>query len=159
MMKFSPVLLCIALFCALFASTAFAKEIVEQKEEAAQYYLEQNYKKAYKIYYKLAKMGDHQSQDQLAVMFARGEGKDIDFEKAYAWSVLAAEGGDDILTIQSEELLQQVDDKAGAENQASRLMKKYGRDALLDKAEKQEMRRLSRQMGGCTGSKRGCSGP
>jgi hypothetical protein len=73
--------------------------------------------------------------------------------------VLAAEGGDDILTIQSEELLQQADDKARAENQASRLMKKYGRDALMEKAEAQEARRLSRQMGGCTGSKRGCSGP
>jgi TPR repeat protein len=158
-MKFGPALLCMVLFFASFASTSFAKEIGEYREEAVQYYQEQNYKKAYKIYYKLAKMGDHPSQDQVAVMLARGEGKDIDFENAYAWSVLAAEGGDDILTIQSEELLQQADDKARAENQASRLMKKYGRDAQLEKAEAQEMRRLSRQMGGCTGSKRGCSGP
>ena len=158
-MKFGPALMCMVLFFALFASTSFAKEIGEYREEAAQYYLEQNYKKAYKIYFKLAKMGDHTSQDQVAVMLARGEGKAIDFENAYAWSVLAAEGGDDILTIQSEELLQQADDKARAENQSSRLMKKYGRDALLEKAEAQEMRRLSRQMGGCTGSKRGCSGP
>lgn len=148
-----------ALFFASFASTSFAKEIGEYREEAAQYFLEQNYKKAYKIYYKLAKMGDHPSQDQVAVMLARGEGKDIDFENAYAWSVLAAEGGDDILTIPSEELLQQADDKARAENQASRLMKKYGRDALMEKAEKQEARRRSHEMGGCTGSRTGCSGP
>lgn len=158
-MRSGPVLLCMALFFASFASTSFAKEIGEYREEAAQYFLEQNYKKAYKIYYKLAKMGDHPSQDQVAVMLARGEGKDIDFENAYAWSVLAAEGGDDILTIPSEELLQQADDKARAENQASRLMKKYGRDALMEKAEKQEARRRSHEMGGCTGSRTGCSGP
>ncbi len=157
-MKFGPVFLCIALFFASFASTSFAKEILEYRGEAEQYYLEQNYKKAYKIYYKLAKMGDHRSQDQLAVMFARGEGKEVNYEEAYAWSVLAAEGGDDMLTIQSEELFVQASDKEKAENRASRLMKKYGKDALLEKAEKKEARRRSHEMGGCTGSRTGCSG-
>ena len=157
-MKFGPVLLCMTLFFTLFASTSFAKEIEEYRAEAKQYYLEQNYKKAYKIYYKLAKKGDHRSQDQLAVMFSRGEGKEVDFEQAYAWSVLAAEGGKDLLTIQSDELLAQAGDKAKAEQKASRLMKKYSVEALQERAEKQEARRRSHEMGGCTGSKTGCSG-
>ncbi len=157
-MKINVVLTCVAVLLALCSSALSAKEIPEYRSEADQYYAEHNYKKAYKIYYKLAKMGDHRSQDQVAVMLSRGEGKDVNLEEAYAWSVLAAEGGDDALTIPNEELFLQASDKDKAENKASRLMKKYGRDALLEKAEKKEARRRSHEMGGCTGSRTGCSG-
>ena len=157
-MKINVVLTCVAVLLALCSSALSAKEIPEYRSEADHYYAEHNYKKAYKIYYKLAKMGDHRSQDQVAVMLSRGEGKDVNLEEAYAWSVLAAEGGDDALTIPNEELFLQASDKDKAENKASRLMKKYGRDALLEKAEKKEARRRSHEMGGCTGSRTGCSG-
>jgi len=157
-MKFNVFLTCAALFLALWSSALSAREIPEYRSEADQYYLEHNYKKAYKIYYKLAKMGDHRSQDQLAIMLARGEGKDVNYEEAYAWSVLAAEGGDEVLTIPSEELLLQAGDKTKAEHKAARLTKKYGKEALLEKAERQEARRRSHEMGGCTGSRTGCSG-
>ena len=157
-MKPGILITCAILFFALSPSTLLAKDTEEYRGEADQYYVERNYKKAYKIYFKLAKTGDHHSQDQLAVMYARGEGKEVDFGEAYAWSILAAEGGDEMLSMQSEELLLQASDKAKAEKRAAKLMKKYGEDALLEKAEKQEARRRSHEMGGCTGSKTGCSG-
>ena len=157
-MKFSTVLAFAALFFVLSSPTLLAKSNEEYRSEADQYYSEQNFKKAYKIYFKLAKMGDHYSQGQLANMLVNGEGKEVDLEKAYGWSTLAAEGGDEMLSQQSDELLEQISDKAKAEQTAARLMKKYGQDALEEKARKRENRLRAHEIGGCTGSKLGCSG-
>ncbi|MFC1688945.1 hypothetical protein ACFL0N_01885 [Pseudomonadota bacterium] len=157
-MKYGFILVCMALLFALAPSTLPAADTEELKVEADQFYVEQNYKKAYKIYYKLAKQGDHYSQGQLANMFAKGEGKEVDFEEAYAWSVLAAEGGDEAQQKQSDEWLAKTDDDARAEKRAKKLMKKYGQEALEEKARKREARLRSHEMGGCTGSKLGCSG-
>ena len=157
-MKLGIFITCAMLFFVLSPSTLLAKDMQEYRGEADQYYEEHNYTKAYKIYFKLAKKGDHRSQDQLAVMYARGEGKEVDLGEAYAWSILAAEGGDEMLSMQSDELLLQASDKAKAEKRAAKLMKKYGEEARLEKAEKKEARRRSHERGGCTGSKTGCSG-
>jgi TPR repeat protein len=87
--------LCLLVVILMQAGTAFARSSEEYRLEADQYYLEQNFKKAHRIYYKLAKEGDHHSQCRLSSMYASGEGKKIDLSEAYAWAVLAAEGGDE----------------------------------------------------------------
>ena len=138
--------------------TLFAKEIHEYRGEADQYYADQNFSKAFKVYKKAAKMGDHHSQGQLARMYARGEGKRADMEEAYAWSTLAAEGGDEALKQQSKDLLAQVDDVELAEKRAAKLMKRYGAEALEEKARKRATRLKNNERGGCTGSRMGCSG-
>lgn len=148
---------CLMLLAAVQAPEAFAKEVQEYLAEAEQYYLEKNFSKAYKIYYKLAKSGDHYSQDQVSNMYANGEGKKVDLTEAYAWSVLAAEGGEDEMVDRSNMLLQQTDDKAQAEKKAAKLKKKYGKVALDERAKKLERIRLNNTMGGCTGSRIGCS--
>ncbi len=157
-MNFSVVLACAALFFTLQSSTLLARELQEYRSEADQYYVDQNYRKAYRIYFKLAKMGDHYSQGLLATMYAKGEGKKIDFEEAFAWSMLAAEGGNEVLLKQSDELLLQASDKTQAEKRAAKLKKKYGEQALKEKADRRATRKLNHEMGGCTGSKLGCSG-
>ena len=148
---------CLMLLAAVQAPEAFAKEVQEYRAEADQYYLEKNFSKAYKIYYKLAKSGDHYSQDQVSNMYSKGEGKKIDLTEAYAWSVLAAEGGEDEMADRSDMLLQQTNDKALAEKKATKLKKKYGKMALEERAKKLERIKLNNTMGGCTGSRIGCS--
>ena len=157
-MNFSVVLTCVMLFFTLQSSSLLAANLQEYRGEADQYYVEQNYRKAYKIYFKLAKMGDHYSQGQLATMYAKGEGKKTDLEEAYAWSMLAAEGRDELLLKQSDELLLQVSDQSKAEKKAAKLKKKYGETALKEKADRRATRMLNHEMGGCTGSKLGCAG-
>jgi len=142
----------------LQSASVFALDVKEYRGEADQYYSEHNFKKAHKMYLKLAKMGDHYSQGQVAVMYANGEGKGANLDEAYAWTVLAAEGGGEELSIRSDELLLQINDQAKAEKRAAKLQKKYGETALKEKARKREIRKLNHEMGGCTGSKLGCSG-
>jgi len=142
---------------ALQTSAVLASEVKEYRAEAAQYYEKNNYKKAYKIYFKLAKVGDHYSQNKISQMYVDGKGKDIDLAEAYAWSVLAAESGVEGIAIKSEKLLQQTEDKAAAEKRAGKLMNKYGKDALQAKADKRERMKYNHKSGGCTGSKLGCS--
>lgn len=155
-MKSGVTTVCLMVLFALQTNFLYAKEAQEYIAEADQYYAEKNYKKAYKTYYKLAKKGDHYSQSQVSKMFANGEGKEVDLTEAYAWSVLAAEGGDEDLVQNSEMLLQEAPDKALAEKKAAKLKKKYGKDTLRKQAEKRERIRRNNELGGCTGSKLGC---
>lgn len=148
---------CVMLLAAVQTPDVFAKEVQEYRAKADQYYLEKDFGKAYKIYYKLAKGGDHYSQDQVSNMYAKGEGKKLDLTEAYAWSVLAAEGGEDEIADRSDMLLQKTNDKALAEKKATKLKKKYGKMALEERAKKLERIRLNNTMGGCTGSRIGCS--
>jgi hypothetical protein len=155
-MKIVLVVVSLMLFSALQAPVVLAKETKDYRLEADQLYLENDFKKAYKIYYKLAKKGDHHSQGQVSQMYANGEGKEIDLTEAYAWSVLAAEGGADGILEKSESLLEQVDDKTLAENKAAKLKQKYGDAALTARKEKYERMKLDHKGGGCTGRRLGC---
>ncbi len=60
------------------SSALLASDDPEYRSEADQYYQERNFTKAYKIYYKLAKKGDHHSQGQVSKMYAKGEYKKVD---------------------------------------------------------------------------------
>ncbi|MEO8157221.1 MAG: hypothetical protein ABI648_05450 [Betaproteobacteria bacterium] len=46
---------------------------------------------AYRMYEKGAHLGDYQSMVDLGVMWLKGEGRDVDLAKAYAWYLLAGE--------------------------------------------------------------------
>mgnify|MGYP001820269636 FL=1 len=156
-MRFSVIATCVLLFVSLQSSTLYAGKLQEYRGEADQYYQKQDYKKAYKTYFKLAKIGDQYSQGRIATMYANGEGKKTDIAEAYAWAVLAAEGGDEAAAIKRDELLAQASDKTKAEKEAEKLKKKYGKDALAKKAEKRDKMRAAHEMGGCTGRRLGCS--
>jgi TPR repeat protein len=156
-MKFVFIAACLMLLTALQVPVAYAKQAQEVRIEADQYYLESNFKKAYKLYFKLAKKGDHHSQDRIAQMYVKGEGKPIDLTEAYAWSVLAAESGEEKLVNGSDELLLLTNDKTKAEKRATSLKKKYGKVTLARKAAKQAERDSYKKSGVCTGSSLGCA--
>lgn len=130
---------------------ASADGISENRNEADQLYSQKDFKAANKLYLKLAKAGDHYSQGRVAHMLANGEGTRADPEEAYAWSVLAEAGGDPFVTINSEQLLERIGDKPGAQKAAKKLKAKYGQKALIAKAqrraESEAARRSSSSMG------------
>ena len=156
-MKVVVVAVCMVLISALHAPVVLAKGVKEYRADAKQYYQEQKYSKAYSVYYRLAKSGDFYSQNKVANMLEKGEGKKVDLTEAYAWSVLAAESGIDGLTEKSDRLLELVPDQAKAEKRVARLKQKYGREALQSKADRRESIKFNHKSGGCTGSKLGCS--
>ena len=155
-MKTLYIVVCAVLFAAIQAPCVLAKELQEYRSEADQYYQQGNFKKAYKSYYKLAKTGDHYSQHLVSEMYANGEGKTVDLTKAYAWSVLAAEGGDERLADNSEELLKRANDKNKALKSAEKLKKKYGKQVLEAKAERRGRDELYVAGSNCTGSRLPC---
>jgi hypothetical protein len=70
--------------------------------------------------------------------------------------VLAAEGGDEQLLINSEDLLQATNDKNKALKSADKLKKKYGKQAIEAKAERKSRDELYIAGSNCTGSRIGC---
>ena len=155
-MKFLYVVACAVFFAALQAPCVLANEMQEYRSEADQFYQQGNFKKAYKAYYKLAKTGDHYSQHLVSEMYAKGEGKKVNLTKAYAWSVLAAEGGQEEYVSYSDELLQRTNDKTKALGSAGKLKKKYGKQALETKAERRGRDELYIAGSNCTGSRMPC---
>lgn len=146
-MKIGFVTVFLMFFIALQSSVLLAGDASEISAEADQFYLESNFKKAYKIYFKLAKTGDHHSQGRVAHMFANGEGKSVDFTEAYAWSVLAEEGGQKYSTESSDILLQRTSDQSVAQKKALKLKQKYGQQALKEKALKRAQSDAARRSG------------
>ena len=65
--------MCLMLIMALVSPAVLAGEIKEYRAEAAQFYEANNYKKAYKVYFKLAKIGDHYSQNKISQMYVDGK--------------------------------------------------------------------------------------
>ncbi len=157
-MKTAIVSVCVAVLSLAFAAGVGAKESPEYRAEADNYYLEQNFTQAYRIYYKLAKQGDHYSQGRLSSMYSNGEGKKTDLAEAYAWAVLAAEGGDESWLIASAELLQQAGDKTLAKKKADKLVQKYGVQAQAERARKIENRGKAKDFSTCVGSRMNCRG-
>ena len=51
----------------------------------------QHVEAAYQMYEKGAHLGDYQSMVDLGVMWLKGEGREVDLAKAYAWYLLAGE--------------------------------------------------------------------
>ena len=153
-MKFIFTLACLVSFALLQANVALAETVAEVRAEAEQYDQQGDFKHAYKDYLKLAKMGDHRSQNRIAEMYANGEGKKTDLVEAYAWSALAAEGGDEAYVEYSDTLLARIKDPAKAEKKAAKLIKKYGLETQQRKAEQSANRDPNRCIGSLLGCKR-----
>ena len=149
---------CIFLFAALHVPAVMADELQDNQAKADRYYQKGDFSKAYKSYLKLAKKGDHYSQERVSYMFANGEGKSTDFNQAYAWSALAAESGDEEMMSNSDSLLQSADNPAKVQKSADKLIKKYGKKALELKAYKLAKREEERKSGSCTGTHLQCRG-
>lgn len=146
----------IMLFAALQTPVLLANEAKEMRAEAEQYYGELNYKKAYKLYYKLARSGDRYSQARVSHMYANGEGKSVNFTEAYAWGVVAAEGNEEKLARVNEDLLHLTKNSAAAEKKAAKLVKKYGKQAQQERLVRMRQRNSHRDTGSCTGSMLAC---
>ena len=144
------------LFVALQAPCVLASQLQESRSEADQYYQQGDFKKAYKGYYKLAKTGDNYSQHRVSEIYANGEGKKIDLTKAYAWSALAAESGQEEWVSYSDELLQRTKDKDKALKYAGKLNKKYGQEAIKNKTERRRRDDIFNVGTNCTGSRMSC---
>jgi len=156
-MKYVVTAACILLFASLQAPVVMANNFQENQLKADQHYQQGDFKKAHKAYLKLAKKGDHYSQDRVSQMYTRGEGKSANLTHAYAWSVLAAESGDEHLLSNSDLLLQSTEDPAKAQSSAAKLKKKYGKQALEKKAAMMAAREKQRKSGSCTGTHLACS--
>jgi TPR repeat protein len=151
-MKIGLATVLLFLFAALQAPVSLAANSSDLRAEADQFYLEQNYKKAYKTYFKLAKSGDHYSQGRVANMYASGNGTSVNLTQAYAWSVLAEEGGESFVGDSSADLLQRTDDPSKAEKKALKLKNRYGQQALKDKELKRAEAEAARRSGSSMGS-------
>ena len=149
---------CVLLIAASYVPAVMANDLQEGQLKADQYYQQGDFNKAYKSYLKLAKKGDHYSQDRISHIFANGKGKSADINQAYAWSVLAAESGDEQMISNSDALLQRADNPAKAQSSADKLKKKYGKEALDLKADKLARREKERNSGRCTGTRLRCRG-
>jgi len=144
------------LFSVLHTPLAKARDWKEDQAKADQYYQEGKYSKAFGLYYRNAKIGVSHAQDMVSQMYEKGEGKKVDLEDAYAWSVLAAERGSTEIAERRDSLLERVKDKESAEKKAEKLMSKYGRAALQRKADSKARLKANTKSGGCTGSKLDC---
>ena len=151
-MKYLFALACLFSLTVIQSSAVMAATVGEVRAEAEQYYQQGDYKNAYKQYLKLAKMGDHPSQEIIAKMYANGEGKKESLVDAYAWSALAAESGKEDYLEFSDNLLARNEDPAKAEKKAEKLIKKYGLETQRRKAEQSANRDPNR----CIGSLLGC---
>ena len=136
----------------LYGSVAIASDSTEMRAEADQFYLDKNFKKAHKLYFKLAKTGDYFSQGRVSYMYANGEGKSVDLSEAYAWSKLAEEGGDSFVSETSTQLLGKISDKEAAQKKADKLFAKYGQKALAYKAQRRAEMDAARRSGSSMGS-------
>lgn len=147
------------LLCGVTAIAAFSAPLsadvdrgyTRAQELADEYYQEGDYRKAYRKYRDLAKVGDSFAQYRLSTMNLYGHGVSKDPVEAFAWSVLAAQNKHGDL-VQYRDLLYQAlpeHDRDDAEEKAEKYMDRYGNLALAEKARRSARRQLS----SCTGSR------
>ena len=143
-------------FAVLQAPVVLATQAQEMRAEAEQYYADADFKKAYKLYLKLAQSGDRYSQKRIAHMYAEGEGKSASLTESYAWSILAAEGNEEQLATINHDLLPKIENASKAEKKAAKLTKKYGKEAQKERIARHNQRGRVLDEGSCTGSKLAC---
>lgn len=155
-MKSALAWVAVMLLALLQSPVLLANEAKEMRAEAEQHYADLEYKKALKVYRKLAMFGDGYSQRRVAHMYAEGEGTSADLVESYAWATLAAEGNETELAKLNETLLPQIEDPSKAEKKAAKLIKKYGEQAQKKRIANHRKRGRVIDEGACTGSKLAC---
>lgn len=133
-----------------------ASEAKQMRAQAEQYYADKDYRRAFKVFRKLAQFGDRYSQRKVAHMYAEGEGKSIDLAESYSWAALAAEGNDVELAELNETLLPKIKSPSKAQKKADKLISKYGKQAQLERISRHSRRGRVLEEGSCTGSKLAC---
>ena len=90
------------------------------------------YGKAQAIFSRLAQLGQHDSQHNLAVMYLHGQGVEKDLSLSYAWALLAAESGDAVFIKTRDTIKKNIADPtlSLALSRAEELKKRYGLQAL-----------------------------
>ena len=121
------------------------------QQQADEFYQEGDYRKAYRKYLDLAKVGDSFAQYRVSYMNLYGQGRSKDVVEAFAWSTLAAQNKHPELVEYRDTLWEALDEdiQEDAETKADKYMNRYGNIALAEKAREKARRRLS----SCTGSR------
>ncbi len=136
------------------ASTNAVQALQATAYQADQAYAEQNFRRAFKLYERLAKdAGDEFAQYRLALMYYFGQHVEQDLVKSYAWSYLAAETGIDQFQQFHRQVKSQIDPNllTGTQAYTKDLQKKFG---VFQQA--YETRQLLRkEKFSCTGSRVG----
>ncbi len=155
-MKTALIWVAVMLLVVTQSPVSLANEAKEMRAEAEQHYADLEYRKAFKVYRKLAQFGDRYSQRRVAHMYAEGEGVSVDLVESYAWATLAAEGAEVELAKLNKTLLPQIKAPSKAEKKAAKLIKKYGKQAQAERVAKHSRRGRVIDEGSCTGSKLAC---
>jgi len=131
-----------------------AKQALEQMQQRADLaYADGDYARAYRLYNKLQKIGDHFSEYRLATMYENGYGVEKDIVEAYAWSYLAAESGRQAYRDYHESIKQKLSaaDLKSARERAGNLIMENG--IYVNMIENRRVLRNGTRM--CTGSRTG----
>lgn len=135
--------------------TAAAAEIDpvyrHSQERADAHYQDGEYRKAYRRYMHLAKVGDTFAQYRLSLMNLYGQGMGKDPVDAYAWAALSAQSRHPDVATYRDLIWNTLDDdqREEAREKTEKLAGKYSNVALAEKARDKARRRLS----SCTGSR------
>lgn len=99
---------------------------------AIQNYEVHNFAEAMSEFKNLASLGHKESQTNIGVMYFRGEGVEKDPITAYAWTALAAEGGNAELSRTRDLIMSKLaeSDRPKALSKAEELLNQYGETAL-----------------------------
>jgi hypothetical protein len=149
--KIAFILAVVAMIISPLTSLAVDPKYAQSQEKADEYYDEKEYKKAYKKYLYLAKVGDSFAQYRVSYMKNYGQGTREDRIAAFGWAALSAQNGAENLVSYRDALWQELsaEDKEEALEEGEKLLARYGNLALAEKARKAGQRRLRT----CTGSR------
>jgi len=129
--------------------------LTKAQERADEHYKAERYERAYNMYHTLAEYGDKFSQYRVAFMHHYGRGVEKDLTKAFAWSYVAAESGDDAFVKYHRQVREQFasDQLIQAKQLAGQYLQDYGMYAQASRARSY----ISREMRKCSGSRTGNS--
>ena len=127
--------------------------VARAQQHADRFYEAGEYRKAYRKYIELAKIGDSFSQYRVSYMHYSGEGQATDPVEAYAWAVLAAQNGNHDLVAYRDAIWDALPeaDRHEAEDLAANYLNRWGNLALAEEAARKARQRLR----DCTGSRLG----
>jgi len=131
-----------------------AKQALEQMQQRADLaYTDGDYARAYRLYDKMQKIGDHFSEYRLATMYENGWYVEQNLIEAYAWSYLAAESGRQAYRDYHESIKQKLSaaDLKSARERAGNLIVENG--VYVNMVENRRLLRDASRK--CTGSRLG----